>query len=80
MYKVSTAILWIMIALNGWCYWRNLRLSKKLREATAAANIAHAHWQEQTDGYQAKILFWEELRERLLEDDRNEDEPGAGNE
>lgn len=73
MYKISTVVLWSMVAFNSWGVWRNLRLSKKLREATAAANIAYAHWQELSDGYQANVVFFEELRGRLLEHDRTED-------
>lgn len=58
-YKISTAILWLCIAVNVWSLMRNIRERKRLLQAT-----------KEFVRMNGELI---ELRERLTSDDRNED-------
>ena len=79
-HSIVRVMLFIMMGLNAWCAWMNWRSKmrydsecERLREVSAAFESATQSYQEAYD----KLM---EIRERVLNDDRNEDEPGAGNE
>lgn len=72
--EILNLILWVMIFLNAWCAWRNYRAKKaydkeceRLREVSNAFDEAARAYQEAYD----KLM---EIRERVLSDDRAEDE------
>lgn len=72
--EILNLILWVMIFLNAWCSWRNYRAKKaydkeceRLREVSNAFDEAARAYQEAYD----KLM---EIRERVLSDDRAEDE------
>lgn len=72
--EILHVCLWVMIFLNAWCVWRNYRAKKaydkeceRLREVSNAFDEAARAYQEAYD----KLM---EIRERVLSDDRAEDE------
>lgn len=44
--EVSSVILWLLIALNGWCAWRNWKMSNIWKTDCMRMNLARADMQE----------------------------------
>ena len=79
-YKASTVVLWGLIALNVWNLWRGMRSRKAYDAECARLRDVSAAFEKATQEYQEAYDKLMEIRERLMRDDRNEDDPGAGNE
>ena len=78
--EILQVLLWVMMLLNAWCAWRNYRAMKAHdQERARLCEVCNA-FEKATQEYEEAYDKLMEIRERLMSDDRNEDEPGAGNE
>lgn len=78
--EILHVCLWVMMLLNAWCAWRNYRAMRAHdKERARLCEVCNA-FEKATQEYEEAYDKLMEIRERLMRDDRNEDEPGAGNE